>query len=72
MAKGTARPVRRVVRDFLEDQTPRRTQRWLAHRVGISEAYLSDILYERNEPSLGVALELSRITGVPVERFARG
>ena len=73
MAKRQQVTRRRLVRDFLEDQNPRRSQRWLADRLEISEAYLSELINdETSEPSLTLALALSKITGVPVERFARG
>lgn len=72
MAKRYTVPRRKIVRDFLEDQKPRRSQRWLAARLGISEAYLSELINdEQSEPSLTLALKLSKIIDVPVERFAR-
>jgi transcriptional regulator with XRE-family HTH domain len=53
-------------------KTKGKTQRWLAGELGIAESTLSDVLRHRHQPSLTVALSLERITGVPVERFARG
>lgn len=65
------RSVRIDVLDFLERQRPRRNQRWLAKKAGIAEATLSNILNAKHNPSLDLAVELSRITGIPVARFAR-
>jgi transcriptional regulator with XRE-family HTH domain len=54
---------------FLESRN--KTQGWLADELGIAQSTLSDILRGRHTPSLQVAVELERITGVPVERFVR-
>jgi len=58
---------RRAVRQALAGKG--KTQRWLAKEVGITESALSNILRGRNLPSLETAVEIARITRVPVQSF---
>jgi transcriptional regulator with XRE-family HTH domain len=43
----------------------------LARDVECSPARLSQILHHGAEPSLGLAVRLSRRTGIPVDRFVK-
>lgn len=43
----------------------------IAFDLGISQAHLSNIVSGKRRPSVGIAVELSRLTNVPVEAIAR-
>jgi plasmid maintenance system antidote protein VapI len=58
---------RREVLRFLE--SVEQTQTWLAGELGIAPSTLNDIMKGRRQPSLPLAVRLSEMTGVPVERF---
>jgi transcriptional regulator with XRE-family HTH domain len=47
------------------------TQGWLAKKLGVSDPYLSQILSAKRPPSITVAFEIERITGVPARTFVR-
>ena len=44
----------------------------LAERVGVSRQTINAIETERYEPSLGLAIKLARLFGLPVERVFSG
>ena len=46
-----------------------KTQAQLAAELGVVPSYLSMILNRQRTPSLDVAVQLSRLTGIPVEAF---
>lgn len=48
-----------------------RTQEWLASELGVTPAYVSQILSGVRKPSLNVASRLETITGVPAREFSR-
>jgi transcriptional regulator with XRE-family HTH domain len=43
----------------------------LAGEVGCTQSHLSEIENGKNDPSLELAVKLSRATGIPVEKFSR-
>ena len=47
-----------------------KSQRELADAIGISQQYLSQILTGDRSVSLPVAVEIERVTGIPVVDFA--
>ena len=51
------------------DQTPKKTLAQLASVIGVSPSHLSEIENGNNEPSLELAVRLSRETGIQVEKF---
>jgi len=67
---GMARRKRRSYRN-LHDYLDRtgHTQRWLGRQVGIKDSHISDVLRGSRMCSLDVALDLSRLTGIPVEKL---
>lgn len=44
-----------------------KTQESLAKKLGVKSAYVSMLAAGKRQPGLTLALEISRITGVPVE-----
>lgn len=51
-----------ALRDWLERE--RRTQDWLAGELEISTPFMSQIVSGKRVPSLPLALEIERITGI--------
>jgi HTH-type transcriptional regulator/antitoxin HigA len=51
-------------------QRKRKSQRWLASQLGISESYLSELLAGKRRMSLDLALRLHEQTGVPVRELS--
>ena len=49
----------------------KRSLQSLASEVGCSQPHLSEIENRRNEPSLGLAARLQRVTGLPVTAFLK-
>ena len=58
------------LRDWREGQNPRKTLAALAEAVRVSASHLSEIENGKNEPSLDLAVRLSRETGIAVEKFS--
>lgn len=57
------------LRDWREKQTPKVTLSVLAEQVSVTPSHLSEIETGKNTPSLDLAIKLSRITSIEVERF---
>jgi DNA-binding XRE family transcriptional regulator len=55
------------VRVWLDER--RKTQRWLAATLGVSEQYLTYILNGKSCPSLPLAARLEQLTGIPAAMF---
>lgn len=51
-------------------QNSRMPLQQLAEKVGCTQSHLSEIENGNNDPSLDLAVKLSRVTGIPVERFS--
>lgn len=51
-------------------QEPKKTLAALALGVGVTASHLSEIENGNNEPSLELAVKLSRETGISIEMFA--
>lgn len=60
--------LQRRVRKFLKKQ--KKNQGEFAQELGISEAFLSQILSGKRQPSLPLAVKLEELTGVPARDFA--
>lgn len=58
------------LRDWRENQVPKKTLAALASEVSVSASHLSEIENGNNEPSFALALELSRLTGIEIQKFA--
>lgn len=58
------------VRTFLAAKG--KTQEWLAEQLGVSPAFVSQILSGVRTPSLAVASRLEALTKVPAKEFAPG
>lgn len=43
------------------------TQKWLAEQVGTSNRTISEIINEKREPTLRLAMRISKAVGIPVE-----
>jgi transcriptional regulator with XRE-family HTH domain len=48
------------------------TQASFAAHLGISQAHLSTVLSGIKRPSLPLAVKMSKLSGIPVERFCHG
>lgn len=46
-----------------------RTQKWLGEKVGASNRTISEIINEKREPTLKVALRIAKVIGEPVEKI---
>ncbi|MES2602130.1 MAG: helix-turn-helix transcriptional regulator [Pseudomonadota bacterium] len=44
----------------------------LAEKVGVTQSHLSEIENGNNDPSFGLAIKLSRETGISLASFANG
>jgi transcriptional regulator with XRE-family HTH domain len=55
--------------EFLDKQ--KRTQAWLADQLGVERSYVSLIASGKRQPSLGLALRIVAITGVPLETLLK-
>jgi transcriptional regulator with XRE-family HTH domain len=64
--KRTTHPLR----DWRETQVPKKTLAALAGEVSVSASHLSEIENGKNDPSLELAVRLSRVTGIDVEKFS--
>lgn len=59
------------LRAWRKSQAPKVTLATLAARVGVTPSHLSEIETGNNEPSLALAITLSKETGIEVEKLAR-
>jgi transcriptional regulator with XRE-family HTH domain len=51
--------------------TPKQTRAVLAAKLGVDVSYISHLIAGRKQPSLGLALEIHRLTGVPLASLIR-
>ena len=59
------------IRAWRKSRTPKVTLADLAKRIKVTPSHLSEIENGNNEPSLALAIKLSKETGIDVERLAR-
>lgn len=57
--------------DAFFKSNPERTHEWLAELLGVDRSYVSLLRSRDRQPSLPLALEISRITGVPIEALVQ-
>lgn len=59
---------RQQLRGWLTQQD--QTQAWLAERLDVSVAHVSQILSGERRPSLPLSVEIEKLTGIPARDFA--
>lgn len=62
----TKQPQYRDLNAFFE-ANDHRTHEWLAEQLGVDRSYVSLLRARLRQPSLPLALEIEKLTGVPVE-----
>ena len=59
------KPRYRDLNEFFDKQ--QRTQQWLADQLGVDRSYVSLIASGKRQPTLGLALRIEALTGVPLK-----
>ena len=62
-----AAPAFTSLEQFFEKSEPKRTQEWLAEKVGIDRSTISLIVSGKRQPSVKLAIRIAAVTGVPIE-----
>ncbi len=45
------------------------SQKWLGEKIGVNKSTITDLMNEKHLPSLPVAIKISKVISVPVEKI---